>query len=97
MQARREVWEGTRSRTLGGLSKKDLTRNTKGKIVSIRKSNKAKELKNLGKYILKKGDKRLRKPLKPKPKKSNPVYEDRTKVSVENIIPGKRIRKPRKL
>ena len=79
------VWKGERSKTSGGLTKKDLVRNKRGKIVSRRKSDQAGKDNNLGEWLRakdvsvpknkmlhpKKGKKAAPKPA-PKPKKAAP-------------------------
>jgi len=55
--SRAEVWHGTAKKTSGGLMKKDLKKNKRGGIVSLRMSNRAKKDKRLEKagYKPKKG------------------------------------------
>ena len=55
--SRAEVWHGTAKKTSGGLLKKDLKKNKRGKIVSKKMSNRAKKEKRLEKagYKTKKG------------------------------------------
>ena len=54
---RAEVWHGTAKKTSGGLMKKDLKMNKRGRIVSLKMSNRAKKEKRLEKagYKTKKG------------------------------------------
>lgn len=52
--SRAEVFHGTAKRTTGQLERKHLTVNSKGRIVSIAKSNQAKRNNNLGKYMIQK-------------------------------------------
>ena len=47
--SRAEVWHGTAKKTSGGLLKKDLKKNKKGRIVSKKMSLKAKKENRLGK------------------------------------------------
>ena len=54
---RLEVWTGTRKKTSGGLTKKDLIKNKRGKIVSKRKSVQAHAQNNLKGYLRPKGEK----------------------------------------
>jgi hypothetical protein len=54
---RLEVWRGTRAKTSGGLTKADLTRNKRGKIVSKKKSQQAGSQNNLGSWLRLKGKK----------------------------------------
>ena len=48
---RLEVWRGARARTTGGLTKTDLIKNKRGKIVSKKKSTQASSQNNLGNYL----------------------------------------------
>ena len=54
---RAEVWHGTATRTSGGLTKSGLKKNKRGRIVSVKMSNRAKKEKRLEKagYKPKKG------------------------------------------
>ena len=56
-QQRLEVWRGTRAKTSGGLTKADLIKNKRGKIVSKKKSGQASSQNNLGSWIREKGKK----------------------------------------
>ena len=62
--SRIQVFKGTRKKTTGGLEKKHLTKNSKGKVVSKKAQTAAQRKSNLGTYIQKK---QVAKP-KPKPK-----------------------------
>ena len=62
--SRVQVFRGSRKKTTGGLTKPNLTKNSKGKIVSRKASASAKKKSNLGRYIQKK------QPPKPRPKAS---------------------------
>jgi outer membrane biosynthesis protein TonB len=53
---RQRVWRGELKKTSGGLGKHDLVRNTRGKIVSKRKSASSSKENNLGKWLRKSGD-----------------------------------------
>ena len=53
---RQRVWNGDLKKTSGGLAKKDLTKNKRGKIVSRKKSEQAAGENNLGKWLRKSGD-----------------------------------------
>ena len=53
---RLRVWRGEAKKTAGGLTKKDLMRNSRGKIVSRKKSAAASSKNNLGHWLRKKGD-----------------------------------------
>ena len=85
---RLRVWRGELKKTSGGLVRDDLVKNSKGKIVSRRKSKQAGEQNNLGVWLRSKGDKFGDKPekelalkakeAKPKPKpkpKPDPARE----------------------
>ena len=48
---RQEVWNGVRKRTSGGLTKSQLTKNKRGKIVSRKKSRQAASSNNLGTWL----------------------------------------------
>ena len=80
-QQRIEVWKGSRAKTSGGLTKSDLIKNKRGKIVSKRKSSQASDQNNLGTWLRTTGksipkDKMLR----PKGKgKAAPGSEERPK------------------
>ena len=52
---RSEVFAGTRKKTSGGLTKADLTKNKRGKIVSKKKSEQASNQNNLGSWLREKG------------------------------------------
>ena len=54
---RSEVFAGTRKRTSGGLTKADLTKNKRGKIVSKKKSEQASSQNNLGSWLRETGKK----------------------------------------
>ena len=54
---RLEVWRGIRAKTSGGLTKADLVKNKRGKIVSKKKSSQAFQQNNLGDFLRKKGKK----------------------------------------
>ena len=54
---RLEVWRGTRAKTSGGLTKNDLVKNKRGKIVSKKKSSQAGSQNNLGHWLREKGKK----------------------------------------
>ena len=95
---RLKVWLGQRLKTNGpnGLFKKDLIKNSKGRIVSKRKSEQARALNNL-----KLGKPKKRK-LRPKTKSINPITgQERsdkglTEVSIDNILLNKRKQKAKK-
>ena len=54
---RKQVWAGQLQKTSGGLTKSDLVLNKRGKLVSKKKSQRAKSENNLGDWLRKKGDK----------------------------------------
>ena len=56
-QQRLQVWRGERLKTSGGLTKADLVRNKRGKIVSKKKSHQASSQNNLGSWLREKGKK----------------------------------------
>ena len=53
---RLRVWNGELKRTAGGLTRKDMMKNSRGKIVSRKKSGAASKENNLGQWLRKKGD-----------------------------------------
>ena len=70
---RLRVWRGELKKTSGGLMRDDLVKNSKGKIVSRRKSKQAGEQNNLGVWLRTKGDKFGDKPSKQAVLKDKPV------------------------
>ena len=54
---RSEVWRGLRKKTSGGLTKANLTKNKRGKIVSKKKSEQASSQNNLGSWLRERGKK----------------------------------------
>jgi histone H1/5 len=52
-----EVWRGVRAKTSGGLTKADLVKNKRGKLVSKKKSGQAFSQNNLGSFLREKGKK----------------------------------------
>ena len=97
-EQRVRVWRGEIKKTTGGLTKADLVKNRKGKIVSRRKSRQAADQNNLGEWLRNKGDrfqdmpqahaaKGLKAP-KPRPPKKAPAPKPVRP-------PPKRKRKPR--
>ena len=82
-EQRVRVWRGELKKTTGGLTKDDLVKNRKGKIVSRRKSRQAADQNNLGEWLRNKGDRfqdmpqaHAAKGLKaPKPRPAKPVPE----------------------
>ena len=72
-----EVWRGVRAKTSGGLTKADLVKNKRGKLVSKKKSGQAFAQNNLGSFLREKGKKvekseMLRKKGKPPKDKPSP-------------------------
>ena len=53
---RMRVYKGELKKTSGGLTKKDLVKNKRGKVVSRKKSSQAEGANNLGNWLRKKGD-----------------------------------------
>jgi len=96
------VWKGERAKTSGGLTKKDLVKNKRGKIVSKRKSSQASNDNNLGEWLRakdvsvpkdkmlhpKKGKKAAPKPA-PKPKKAAPKAAPKLKKPTHKPAPHK--------
>ena len=82
-EQRVRVWRGDLKKTTGGLTKDDLVKNRKGKIVSRRESRQAADQNNLGEWLRNKGDRfqdmpqaHAAKGLKaPKPRPPKPVPE----------------------
>ena len=76
---RAEVWHGTAKKTSGGLMKKDLKMNKRGRIVSLKMSNRAKKEKRLEKagYKTKKGKFKLFKKKKRRKQKGGGKKEDK--------------------
>ena len=109
------VYEGKKLKTKGGLTKADLVKNSRGRIVSKKMSELARKRSNLGPLLKKKGESPFTKnekadKVKPKPKPKKVVnppkitkleptkagqHKDLSKVSVGNIVRGKRKRKKR--
>ena len=54
-QQRLQVWQGLRAKTSGGLTKADLVKNKRGKIVSKKKSKQAHDQNNLKSFLREKG------------------------------------------
>ena len=79
---RLRVWRGELKKTSGGLTRDDLVKNSKGKIVSRRKSKQAGEQNNLGVWLRSKGDKFGDKPkeAKEKPVEKPKVLKEKAPV-----------------
>ena len=104
-QQRHEVWRGTRAKTSGGLTKGDLIKNKRGKLVSKKKSQQAGSQNNLGSWLRTKGKKVPKKEMlyakgakapaakaAPKPKKAAP----KPKPKAAKAAPKKKARVTRK-
>ena len=102
---RQEVWNGVRKRTSGGLTKAQLTKNKRGKIVSKRKSDQAAKQNNLGAWLRETGKtvskaemlRAKNKPPpaveeKPKPKPSKP--KQAPKAAAAKVPKKKAVKKP---
>lgn len=87
------VWNGQREKTLGGLKKSDLVKNSKGRIVSKRKSEVAKKLNNLGLGKSKPKAKPRAKAAAINPLTMQPKKQGLSEVSIDNILLGKRKKK----
>ena len=93
---RLRVWRGELRKTSGGLTRDDLVKNSKGKIVSRRKSKQAGEQNNLGVWLRSKGDKFGDKPAKAAPNKQQPKQaEAKPKVKPKPVLKEKPVPKPR--
>ena len=95
-EQRIRVWKGELKKTSGGLTRDDLVKNRKGKIVSRKKSRQASEFNNLGEWLRDKGDKfqgktarqeekenEPEKAQKPAPKPKTPKVKPVPKVKVK--------------
>ena len=95
------VWKGELRKTSGGLTRDDLMKNKKGKIVSKRKSLAMKKINNLGGYLREKGqpfkiDKKPEAAKKEVPaKKPEPAKKKETKV--KKAPAKKKVKTPDKL
>ena len=94
-EQRVRVWRGELKKTTGGLSREDLVKNKRGKLVSRRKSKQAAEQNNLGEWLRNKGDKfkdvpkKVAKKATPKTKEKGPISK-KMEVSVTNIVPRRK-------
>ena len=99
---RSEVWRGVRKKTSGGLTKADLIKNKRGKIVSKKKSVQAANQNNLGELLRTKGAKMKKseimhpkgkaakpKPAAPKPKAKPKAAAPKPKVKPKLKVPPK--------
>ena len=94
---RLEVWNGARKKTSGGLQKKDLIKNKRGRVVSKKKSEQAADQNNLGSWLVDKGAKvkkgdMLRQKNKPPPD----VKPDIGKPPKPKPAPAKKSQAPKK-
>ena len=78
-EQRVRVWRGELKKTTGGLTKDDLVKNKKGKIVSRRKSRQAGDQNNLGEWLRNKGDR----------------FEDTPQARAEKGLPHTQSTKPK--
>lgn len=94
-EQRVRVWKGELKKTTGGLTREDLVKNKRGKLVSRRKSKQAADQNNLGVWLRNKGDqfkdipKKAVKKVKAKPKDKGPVSK-KAELSVTNIVPKRK-------
>ena len=79
---RLRVWRGELKKTSGGLTRDDLVKNSKGKIVSRRKSKQAGGQNNLGVWLRAKGDKFGDKPKDAGLKEKKPAEKPKPKPKV---------------
>ena len=81
---RQRVWKGELNKTSGGLMKKDLIKNSRGKIVSKKKSEGAKKNKenNLAGWLRKKGEQFLSKGITAE----HVVRKDKRKKKLQKLI-----------
>ena len=99
-QQRIEVWRGDRLKTSGGLFRKDLVKNKRGKIVSKKKSVQARDQNNLGDFLRKLNEKvskadMLRPAKKAAPKKAAPKPESPKKLQKQQPKKRPTINKPK--
>ena len=99
-QQRLQVWRGERAKTSGGLTKADLVRNKRGKIVSKKKSQQASSQNNLGSWLREKGKKvpkseMLRKKSAPPAEKSKPASSKPAKAAPKAVPKKKPVPKPK--
>ena len=90
---RLRVWKGELRKTTGGLTRDDLMKNNKGKIVSKRKSLAMKKINNLGEYLREKGQpfKIDKKPPQAPAKAHLPAAKKKEKVKV--VKPPNKLKK----
>ena len=99
---RSEVWRGVRKKTSGGLTKADLIKNKRGKIVSKKKSVQAANQNNLGELLRTKGAKMKKseimhpkgKAAAPKPKAKPKPAPPKPKLRFQRQPPQSRSRSP---
>ena len=87
------VWRGDRLKTSGGLFKKDLVKNKRGKIVSKKKSGQARNQNNLGNFLKEHGAKMKKAemliPAGPASKKRAAAREEKRKAKPKKDSPKK--------
>ena len=81
---RLEVWNGTRKRTSGGLTRDMLVKNKRGKIVSLKKSTQASDKNNLGDFLREAGT---------KVSKDKMLYKKGEKIKAEKIKAAPKVKK----
>ena len=94
--SRHTVFSGRAAATSGGLKKSDLRKNKFGKIVSVRKSNFAKQKNPLGAFLQRKNGKpKNGKPKNGKPKNGKP--KPKAKPAAKQRVSGRAKKKPERL
>ena len=94
-QQRIEVWRGDRLKTSGGLFRKDLVKNKRGKIVSKKKSVQARDQNNLGDFLRKLNEKVSKADMLRPAKKDAPKPESPKKVQKQQAKKRPTINKPK--
>lgn len=89
--SRLQVFRGTAVQTSGGLKKSQLVKNQKGKIVSKKKQQQAKQQSNLAKYLVSKGRKAIRKV--PKARRKPDEEEELLDLTVDSTPRKRKIKK----
>ena len=89
-EQRIRVWKGELKKTSGGLTRDDLVKNRKGKIVSRKKSRQAAEFNNLGEWLRDKGDKFQGKTARQEEKQNEPEKAPKPKKPVPKPRPKPR-------
>ena len=96
LSQRLRVWRGEIRRTTGGLTKVDLMKNSKGKIVSKRKSMAAYKVNNLGSWLREKGDRFKDKRKGLKKEDAVDLTEEPKKKQKTETIPDEKPKKKKK-